>query len=553
MNRRRYILCSLATGFIVVTLWSLMGFWGRWFCWHALVELTPKQHRTVSISPLGLVSEELENDPNVLVHSRVTMTINPSSPYISGLGMVDYIRRHIETEAPPDIIYRSERDEIPRGYARLDRRRGLIVGEYFDFQSETDNPKRVKVFIGPNGRAESPAPAIGRFHSPLIGKTDRELFVLYDRKLQCFLEPWKDGRGPELDLEDSRRPIQIETISRSSENMVFEIDPPMREVKPNEPKALLLTGRRENGKALARTLPLWFGLNNWKSVPVLDASGRISGLNVETLELEDSFGWLPGVPEPFIGTSSRAVPQTLSAYKAVAIRTGDYAGCVVGVLNYDGSEAALAIYDKAGTRIASVTAPMVVSSPLVSTIRFGLENLHSPALSLASFFSAPYCQGGSGYRSIYVQPDSLIAKKGRRSDRLHILVFLDAVMLILPGLMLAGGLSVLLIRRTGRIGFSKNTRILWLIATVAFGVPAYLTYRLTEPRGRLVTCRNCGKLRRPDMDRCHYCQSLWEVPELIAPAWRVLDMPQDSRIDSLSELPEQEPTEPDSPAEREAN
>jgi uncharacterized OB-fold protein len=39
----------------------------------------------------------------------------------------------------------------------------------------------------------------------------------------------------------------------------------------------------------------------------------------------------------------------------------------------------------------------------------------------------------------------------------------------------------------------------------------------------LVTCANCGRMRRPDMEKCHRCGSKWYVPELIPPTWRVLD------------------------------
>jgi uncharacterized paraquat-inducible protein A len=62
-----------------------------------------------------------------------------------------------------------------------------------------------------------------------------------------------------------------------------------------------------------------------------------------------------------------------------------------------------------------------------------------------------------------------------------------------------------------------------MIGTIAFGLTAYITYRLTQPKITLVTCTNCGKLRRPDMARCHRCGSKWHIPELTPPAWRVVD------------------------------
>ncbi len=60
------------------------------------------------------------------------------------------------------------------------------------------------------------------------------------------------------------------------------------------------------------------------------------------------------------------------------------------------------------------------------------------------------------------------------------------------------------------------------MGTLAFGLVAYITYRLTRPDLSLVTCANCGRLRRVDQGQCHRCNAQWEVPELTAPAWRVV-------------------------------
>jgi len=69
----------------------------------------------------------------------------------------------------------------------------------------------------------------------------------------------------------------------------------------------------------------------------------------------------------------------------------------------------------------------------------------------------------------------------------------------------------------------KYDRSFWAFLTPAFGLAGYVTYRLTRPTITLVTCANCGKGRRPDMDTCHHCNSEWDIPELVPPKWRVLD------------------------------
>jgi uncharacterized paraquat-inducible protein A len=88
-------------------------------------------------------------------------------------------------------------------------------------------------------------------------------------------------------------------------------------------------------------------------------------------------------------------------------------------------------------------------------------------------------------------------------------------------------LSVWLARKVWKdaklIGLSSRAGKLWIAGTIAFGLPAYITYRLTRPKETLVTCQNCGKMRRPDMERCHRCGSKWEMPELTPPNWRICD------------------------------
>ncbi|MHC4639315.1 MAG: hypothetical protein ACYTBV_17700 [Planctomycetota bacterium] len=73
------------------------------------------------------------------------------------------------------------------------------------------------------------------------------------------------------------------------------------------------------------------------------------------------------------------------------------------------------------------------------------------------------------------------------------------------------------------VGLSQRARFWWALARAAFGLSAYITYRLTRPKITLVTCVNCGKLRRPDMETCHRCGAKWLIPELTPPTWRVVN------------------------------
>jgi hypothetical protein len=117
---------------------------------------------------------------------------------------------------------------------------------------------------------------------------------------------------------------------------------------------------------------------------------------------------------------------------------------------------------------------------------------------------------------------------------------------MLPGLLLFGLLAVKLDREGIRLGTPKNVRRAWIVGTIVLGLPAYITYRLTRPKVVLVTCANCGLGCRPDREKCHRCASVWAVPELIPPAWRVLGEPE--QADEVSPSPAEE-IKPSAPSE----
>jgi hypothetical protein len=101
--------------------------------------------------------------------------------------------------------------------------------------------------------------------------------------------------------------------------------------------------------------------------------------------------------------------------------------------------------------------------------------------------------------------------------------FFASMVFAIPALLLVILLALWMDRDGGRLGLSKNERTAWIVGTIVVGLPAYITYRLTRPKDTFVTCANCGVGRRPDGEKCHRCGSPWVVPELVPPAWRVLD------------------------------
>jgi len=159
---------------------------------------------------------------------------------------------------------------------------------------------------------------------------------------------------------------------------------------------------------------------------------------------------------------------------------------------------------------------------MLTLAKYGLEILHPPVLTLASFFTAYSFEARAAHRALFLMPNSFAAMVRDRDGNIFVTLAI-LLLVMLPGLALAGWLGYRVTRDAATIGLSPGAQRFWLAATVAFGLVGYITYRLTRPKVTLVTCANCGQGRRPDMEVCHHCGQGWDVPELAPPAWRVVE------------------------------
>ena len=80
-----YPVKTITAGFIVLVLFSLGLYWVRFFCRMDLIDMMPNYCRTVEITPSGLLPKAIENDPNVVIHSRVTAKLNTADPQFLGI------------------------------------------------------------------------------------------------------------------------------------------------------------------------------------------------------------------------------------------------------------------------------------------------------------------------------------------------------------------------------------------------------------------------------------------------------------------------------------
>jgi len=133
-----------------------------------------------------------------------------------------------------------------------------------------------------------------------------------------------------------------------------------------------------------------------------------------------------------------------------------------------------------------------------------------------------YFEVSAGHRALFILPNSFVGMLGRYSG-VHFDREVFLPILMGPSLILSIWLAWKVRKDAKLTGLSGTAGKWWIIGTIGFGLPAYITYRLTRHKEVLVTCRNCGKLRRPDMEKCHHCGSKWEMPELTPPNWRICD------------------------------
>ncbi|MHC4173129.1 MAG: hypothetical protein ACYST5_09345, partial [Planctomycetota bacterium] len=532
------------TGFVVLLLLSLPLFWGRWLCETILREMIPSESRVITLRPSGLVPSELENDANLVRHSEVYARMVSVEPPFSVLEIFD----HFETRKPGgrhSNIYYYDKDENYEDWIYFDERIGQIVCSYINKERMPDKTllvRQIQLYAGPEGVSETADKTLSRFISPTIDRIwyQQQSLILYDKELHRFFKINFDERtvtkGHQISTNDPHEPIQIGQLNKNSYHLNLRWGPPMVKVTREEAKKKGHL-RRFGDEYTIPIIDSRYSADQY--LLVLDESGRIDLLDRETLEFVGTAGYLPA-PQSLFPPKNSVTPKDLLAYdvKPLTFRPeSNYRGIFAASVCREGTAMALAVFDEEGRRIktehtklpkqkGSRTTYLRSSkavffeapwAPVLTITKYLLENLHPPLLSLASYFTASAFEAASGHRALFFLPNSFIAMQGRDDSENFAERFMSALGWILPSIILAIWLGCRVSKDAETVGLSENARLYWIIGTLAFGLAGYITYRLTRPKITLVTCQNCGKLRRPDMNKCHRCKSDWYVPELTPP------------------------------------
>ncbi len=554
MNARKQGLINVvAVGVVVLLLTSLGLFWARCLCGTLRHRVLSEMAGPVAIRPSHLLPGEVQGDPNSTSVSTLQASMSDEDPLLVGLGISQYVEAHRPGGYCSDVyVWGRAPDEV---WIYFDRSLGLIVYRGKDISQRSDGRTTVQyvtLYAGPEGMGTRPDTELGRFVHPLGEFTGRP-WIVYDRALRRFfvIKDWQRAvaSGPQLPPGDAYRPVQISLLEKNPPALEFSVllGRPARHISTDgTPDGVIA---RHSVHSVTGSSPSLAG-----TALVLDASGRIDLLDLDTLELTGPVARLPR-PATLFAPRSAAGPRDIAAYAVegiVSMKDGDqgrkwfYAGCAVAVLSADATAVKVEVFDPNGRVIASDETKYarhagpsehrsvrentvakayfdVPGAAAVTGLKFALESLHPPVLQLLSYFTASRFEATAGYRSLLVLPNSFVAMKARDSRTGSVNRFMAAGMLMLPSVLLALLFAGLVVRDGAGAGLTKNARSKWFIATLVLGLPACITYRLTRPTIRMVTCRNCGQMRRPDQETCHGCGSAWIVPELTPPAWRVLD------------------------------
>jgi len=516
-------LAVVSAALIMLVLYAGSLYWSRFLCDVLLLTCVPSDALRVEISPSGLVPDAVEADPEAVQQSvaagwiggqlwgdrlmRQTLSgFRVTHSLLVHLGIVDDLRKMQPLDDDLVDYYR---------YADYD--------QWFNHRELRFDEAKGQVchgasYIGPEGMSGIPyRAALGRFTAPLVGAG-----ALYDRGSNCFfafdLEKGAVRKGPrKASAEEVPVEVGIPFLCKSFSCNLAWLPPCEDRLYRVKQGYFYVPGMGVGPYKEVSRYPRRY-------VPVLYPSGRIDLLDRDTLEVTRGAGALPR-PKTLFGTVS-AEPRRLLAYRAVLVPGPgeEYAGMVTASLPAQVIPLTLNVFDRHGKRIAEAHTQTPLQIPWGSALlvtKYVFESAHPTVLTLASLLAPHNFEPSSSHRAVFLMPNSFVTQQRDRETRL-IFQLLAGLLFLLPALLLAGFLSWRVARDATAMGLSHRTRGLWCLATLAFGVPAYITYRLTRPAVPLVPCRDCGQGRRVDQDVCHHCGSGWNVPVLEPPAWRVV-------------------------------
>ncbi len=528
-STNKYVVKVLATGFVTLVVLSILLFWARKTCQAVFYgNLVGGKMAQVKIQPSGLLPE-LDNAPEVIMKSSID-AYTGYGVVSHGLGIVRNIEG-LEQGKSREFCWLISRDKKKGNYNLIlfDKNSGLFV--FYDvFKAKRGWDRKVKLYAGPKGVSETADKNLGRFSEPRNNpwRAHVDSLIFFDKLHSCFFQIRFVERTVDKSLQLSEV-VQIGEIfgfAKGGDSPIsLTWSPPLRKQTPLDEKGKIRDSIRDKDRVkinLVSAAEERVGTYSKEDILILESDGAIRRLNIKTLEISGPVGFLPSA----IDSGGRAKPEELFAYAVQPfVMNDEYAGTIAASISREASGIRVAVFDKDGNLIegkrVEINPFSMAGGPALTITNYLLENLQPAFLGLVSYFTASTFEAVDGHTGLFILPNSTVAMVNRYSKGIVGPLFL-AMIVISPSIVLGLLLGFAVYKDATVTGFSKRAKRYWLFGTILFGLSAYIAYRLTKPKEILVTCQNCGKMRRPDMLRCHRCGSKWQVPELIPPTWRVI-------------------------------
>jgi hypothetical protein len=496
----------LVTGLLTLILFSLALFWGRHLCQLVLTSAYfsgPARQDIMEVKVTKFIpefDERLKGFP-IKVRLGEGVFFNQYLNYIYDSYFHDFMVKNVRMD---DLI---ALDSVMSKAVYYDRKTGRLV--LARFQRDISD-RAVKwsakpiAFAGPKGVSSSDSSSLGRFgESPLISRlgSTQEVFF-FDRNARRYYLVDFDHKTVKESSEFAKTdPYGYPLVVGFHRDWGVRMDSRSYAEIPEDLRK--------------RLIEYYPGKDNNL---VLDRSGTIGRFDLNTMSfVSHQAGSLGDAP-------SNSFAYTFVPYSM----DNKYMGAAVMRLNRTLRWMDLRVFSEKGNLIKyeyRKLNPWIWEGGVTfSMINWFLENLHPPILDVATYFTADKISALEGQKSIFLLSESLLGQTSRemRDKYLWERIFV-AFIIMSPSIVLICILIFQVNREAKFLGLLPESRRAWKYGILLFGLPAYITWRIVRPKEVMVTCKNCGKLRRPEFENCQHCKSLWHVPEITPPSWRVVE------------------------------
>ena len=412
-SSKKYIVNVLATGIFILLTVSLLLFWIRWVP-QAIFLSSIEKELQIELSPSGLVSAELESDPNTKTTSQISVKaydlISSTCGVFADMG-TDWRERRLGASS----IYGTEVGESGTWYLTyFDKELGLFVLCELIYKrrgAEADWNKKILLYAGPDGISVNPDKSTGKFIKPLSSATRESAknLSLYDQTLRrMFVIDFKQEivkKGPEIKREHLQ-PIRYGQLKKNDYVLNLKWSSP--KVQFDKEYIFRATGKRD----LSPDDPRWLKpINDMTadddfSYLLMDKFGEIYEPDFETLQIKGHAGFLPTAGPPFPNVIDVHAPGDLLAYRVLQFfNFGSYKavhkGVIAASLSREGMELNLAVFDENGKLVRKTSSGITDSTPgyiawMIS--KYLLENLQPSICGIASYVTANIFEASSGHK-----------------------------------------------------------------------------------------------------------------------------------------------------------